>query len=114
MENLITGIHHVTALTSDAQTNVDFYTGILGLRLVKKTVNFDAKKVYHFYYGDSAGHPGTILTFFPYIGRAKGRHGKGFLNTTTFSVNYDSLDYWTSRLKRFNINFKDPQERLKS
>lgn len=112
MEKLITGIHHVTALASDAQRNIDFYAGILGLRLVKKTVNFDAPDVYHFYYGDELGHPGSILTFFPYSGLIRGRHGTGFLNTTTFSLPMASLDYWTARLKKFDINFKDPQERF--
>ena len=73
MEKLITGIHHVTAIVNDAQKNIDFYTGILGLRLVKKTVNFDAPEIYHFYYGDEAGTPGSILTFFPYSGLAGGR-----------------------------------------
>ncbi|HYK56076.1 MAG TPA: VOC family protein, partial [Flavisolibacter sp.] len=68
MQKLITGIHHVTAVASHAQKNIDFYTGILGLHLVKKTVNFDAQEVYHFYYGDEAGNPGTILSFFPYEG----------------------------------------------
>ncbi len=66
MGQLITGIHHVTAISSNAQKNVDFYTGVLGLRLVKKTVNLDAPEVYHFYYGDEKGNPGSILTFFPY------------------------------------------------
>jgi len=84
MSQLITGIHHVTALVGNAQKNIDFYAGILGLRLVKKTVNFDAPEVYHFYYGDEMGSPGSILTFFPYGDIMKGRHGKGMLNTTTF------------------------------
>ncbi|WP_255153732.1 VOC family protein [Ferruginibacter sp. HRS2-29] len=65
MEKLITGIHHVTIVAGGAQENIDFYAGFLGLRLVKKTVNFDAEDVYHFYYGDETGSPGTILTFFP-------------------------------------------------
>ncbi|HEV2830622.1 MAG TPA: VOC family protein, partial [Hanamia sp.] len=68
MKPLITGIHHITAIASDAQENIDFYAGFLGLRLVKKTVNFDAPEVYHFYYGDEEGNPGSILTFFPYSG----------------------------------------------
>lgn len=114
MEQLITGIHHVTALASSPQTNIDFYTGILGLRLVKKTVNFDAPDVYHFYYGDEVGHPGSILTFFPYNGLIKGRHGTGFLNTTTFSLPFNSLEYWMTRLKKFKVNFKDPQERFQN
>jgi len=82
------------------------------LRMVKKTVNFDAPGVYHFYYGDETGHPGSILTFFPYEGLAHGRHGKGMLNTTTFSLPMASMDYWLERLKRFNITYKQPQERF--
>ena len=112
MEQLITGIHHVTAIVSDAQKNIDFYTGILGLRLVKKTVNFDAPEVYHFYYGDEAGNPGSILTFFPYQGLVGGRHGKGMLNTTSFSVATISLEYWMERLQKFDIAFKQPKERF--
>ena len=112
MEKLITGIHHVTAIASGAQQNIDFYTGILGLRLVKKTVNFDGPDVYHFYYGDEAGNPGTILTFFPYAGLVQGRHGKGMLNTTTFSVPLNSLNFWLDRLKRFDVAYKKPQERF--
>ena len=112
MEQLITGIHHVTAIAGNPQKNIDFYTGILGLRLVKKTVNFDGPDVYHFYYGDEQGNPGSILTFFPYQGLVNGRHGKGMLNTTTFSVASASLDYWLQRMKRFGINYKKPQERF--
>jgi glyoxalase family protein len=109
---LVTGIHHVTALAGNPQKNIDFYAGILGLRLVKKTVNFDAPEVYHFYYGNETGQPGSILTFFPYGDIMKGRHGKGMLNTTTFSVPLSSLEYWEARLKKFNINYKQPQERF--
>jgi len=112
MDNLITGIHHVTALAGSPQKNLDFYAGILGLRLVKKTVNFDAPEVYHFYYGDELGQPGSILTFFPYGDIMKGRHGKGMLNTTSFSVPMTSFDYWQQRLKKFNVAFKQPQERF--
>lgn len=112
MDQLITGIHHVTAIAAGAQKNIDFYSGILGLRMVKKTVNFDAPGVYHFYYGDETGNPGSILTFFPYEGLAHGRHGKGMLNTTTFSLPLTSMDYWLDRLKRFNITYKQPQERF--
>ena len=112
MAQLITGIHHVTALADNAQTNMDFYCGILGVRMVKKTVNFDAPEVYHFYYGDEQGHPGTILTFFPYQGLTRGRHGKGMLNTTSFSVDASAMNYWLERLKRFGINYKTPEERF--
>src|SRR5947209_17903621 len=110
MGELITGIHHVTALADNSQKNIDFYTGILGIRLVKKTINFDAPEVYHFYYGNEIGSPGTILTFFPYTGISRGRHGKGMLNTTTFSIPYASLDYWLARLKKFNIAKQKPYE----
>ena len=114
MAGLITGIHHVTALAGSPQKNIDFYAGILGLRLVKKTVNFDAPEVYHFYYGDEVGHPGSILTFFPYGDIMSGRHGKGMLNTTSFSVQSSSLGYWEERLKKFNIKHKEAQERFSS
>lgn len=109
---LVTGIHHVTALAGSPQKNIDFYAGVLGLRLVKKTVNFDAPEVYHFYYGNETGQPGSILTFFPYGDIMKGRHGKGMLNTTSFSVPLSSLEYWENRFKKFNINYKQPQERF--
>jgi glyoxalase family protein len=112
MEKLITGIHHVTAVASSAQKNLDFYTGVLGLRLVKKTVNFDGPDVYHFYYGNETGSPGSILTFFPYEGLINGRHGKGMLNTTTFSVPYSSMNYWLARFKRFDVMYKMAQERF--
>lgn len=106
------GLHHVTALTSDAQKNLDFYAGILGLRLVKKTINFDAPDVYHLYYGDDVGHPGTILTFFPFTGLPSGRKGKGQLTVISFSVPADSLDYWMKRLSRFHVPFENPAERF--
>ena len=112
--NNITGLHHVTALTSNAQQNVNFYTGILGLRLVKKTINFDAPDVYHFYYGDEVGNPGTILTFFPFAGLPKGRKGKGQLTVTSFSIPENSLDYWLKRLTKFGIPFDNPAERFDS
>ena len=112
MEQLITGIHHITAVASNAQNNLYFYTEILGLRLVKKTVNFDGPDVYHLYYGDEGGNQGSIITFFPYSGLVNGRQGKGMLNTTTFSVPSASLDYWLERLHKFDIAHKSPQERF--
>lgn len=114
MSKLITGIHHVTAIASGAQKNLDFYCGILGLRLIKKTVNFDAPEVYHLYYGDEQGNPGSVITFFPYEGLRMGRHGKGMLTTTTFSVPSSSIGFWTERLKRFNVAYKEPQERFEN
>jgi glyoxalase family protein len=109
---LITGIHHITAISASVQENINYYTGILGLRLVKKTVNFDAPEVYHFYYGDASGTPGSILTFFPYSGLAGGRHGKGMLNTTTFSVPAGSEDYWFDRLSKYGVHHRQPEERF--
>ncbi|MXV51283.1 ring-cleaving dioxygenase [Pedobacter sp. HMF7647] len=108
----ITGIHHVTAIASSTSKNLHFYAGVLGLKLIKQTVNFDAPEVYHLYYGNETGQPGSVMTFFPYEGLVKGRHGKGMLNTTTFSVPLSSLDYWINRLKSFDILYKEPEERF--
>jgi glyoxalase family protein len=94
------GIHHITAITADAPRNVDFYARLLGLRLVKKTVNFDAPDVYHLYYGDNAGSPGSILTFFEFPGAAPGRAGAGMLHTIVWRVGSDAaLDFWAGRLE---------------
>ena len=112
MKKLITGLHHVTALASDAQKNYDFYSGVLGLRMVKKTINFDAPEVYHLYYGNENGSPGTIMTFFPYSGIPRGRKGKGQLTVTSFSASVDSMDYWIRRLDRFHIKHEAPQKRF--
>jgi glyoxalase family protein len=108
----ITGIHHITALASDVQRNINFYSGLLGLRFIKQTVNFDDPGVYHLYYGDETGTPGSILSFFPYSGIRQGRHGNGLVNTTTFSVPMDSIGYWEDRFKRHGVNYKDAQERF--
>jgi glyoxalase family protein len=113
MNNLISGLHHITALASDAQKNLDFYAGILGLRLVKKTINFDAPDVYHLYYGNERGSPGTIMTFFPYEGIPQGRKGKGQLTVTSFSIPENSLDYWMKRLNKFQVAYAGPQHRFK-
>lgn len=112
MTKLVTGIHHITAIASDAQENVNFYSGILGLRLVKKTINFDAPDVYHLYFGNEKGLPGTILTFFPFPDIAKGRKGKGQLTVTSFSIPENSMDYWLKRLDKFQIAYRGPQQRF--
>lgn len=112
MSKLIKGLHHITALASDAQKNVNFYAGILGLRFVKKTINFDAPEIYHLYYGNEQGSPGTILTFFPYPGIPQGRKGKGQLTVTSFSIPENSIDYWLKRLNKFKIAHEDPQQRF--
>jgi glyoxalase family protein len=93
------GLHHVTAITGDAPRNVDFYARLLGLRLVKKTVNFDQPDVYHLYFGDERGTPGSILTFFEFPGAAKGRAGDGMVHTIQWRVaSDDALAFWASRL----------------
>jgi glyoxalase family protein len=93
----MSGIHHVTAIAGKALRNFDFYTHILGLRFVKKTVNFDDPGTYHLYYGDRVGHPGTVLTFFPWEHAAPGRGGVGFTQQTSFRVPTASIGYWTHR-----------------
>lgn len=112
METLINGLHHVTTLAGDTQRNVDYYTDILGLRLVKKTVNFDAPDVYHLYYGNETGDPGTILTFFPYGGIPRGRKGVGQLTYTAFSTPTASLRFWMDRLHERNIPYAGPYKRF--
>ncbi len=100
------GIHHVTAIAGDPQQNVDFYAGLLGLRFVKRTVNFDDPGTYHLYFGDDAGHPGTILTFFPWPGAPRGRHGAGQVTAVSFSVPPGSLVYWEERFRRHGVAFE--------
>jgi glyoxalase family protein len=107
-----TGIHHVTAISGGPQRNVDFYAGILGLRLVKKTVNFDDPETYHLYYGDGAGSPGTIMTFFPWAHAPGGRIGAGQLVVTSFSIPATSLGYWTERLVEKGVRFERPRDRF--
>jgi glyoxalase family protein len=94
----VTGIHHVTAIAGDPQRNLDFYTEVLGLRLVKLTVNFDDPATYHFYFGNHDGTPGSILTFFPWLGAARGTVGVGQVSAAAFAVAPGSLDWWLARL----------------
>jgi glyoxalase family protein len=118
----IPGIHHVTAISGDPQANVDFYTGILQQRLVKKTVNFDAPDTYHLYYGDYAGSPGTILTFFPFAGATPGRAGPGMASAYAYTIPAAAFDDWADRAAAFGnssittrfgarvITLRDPDE----
>ncbi len=112
MKQLITGIHHITAIAGDPQANVDIYTGLLGMRLVKKTVNFDAPEVYHFYYGDENGAPGSILTFFPYGELVHGRAGKGMITTIAFSVPSAAKQYWKERLVKYDVAYTNAEKRF--
>ncbi|WP_238996603.1 ring-cleaving dioxygenase [Paenibacillus pinistramenti] len=98
------GIHHITAFAGDPQANVDFYAGVLGLRLVKKTINFDAPEIYHLYFGNEGGSPGTIITFFPAPGSRRGRIGGGQVGITTYVVPAGALPFWEERLRRFGIS----------
>jgi glyoxalase family protein len=104
MDRAIPGIHHITAITSDPQQNIDFYMGMLGQRLIKRTVNFDDPGSYHFYFGDEQGHPGTIMTFFAWPGAPRGRQGVGQISATAYSVPAGSLDFWTDRLRAHGVD----------
>jgi len=108
----VRGIHHVTAIASDPQRNLDFYGGVLGLRLVKRTVNFDDPKTYHFYFGDEAGTPGSILTFFPWPGAHRGRQGPGQVAVTSFSVLPSAVGFWIERMVRYGIYYEGPSKRV--
>jgi glyoxalase family protein len=99
----IPGLHHVTAIASDPQRNLDFYVGLLGLRFVKRTVNFDDPGTYHFYFGDNRGTPGTILTFFPWPGARRGTRGTGQIESTAFAISRDSIGYWLDRFKEQHV-----------
>jgi glyoxalase family protein len=103
MKNNIRGLHHVTAIASDPQRNLDFYVGLLGLRFVKRTVNFDDPGSYHFYFGDNRGTPGTILTFFPWPGARRGIRGTGQIEATAFAIARDSIGYWVERCKQQHV-----------
>jgi len=103
MENQILGIHHVTAIAGNAKKNHDFYTTVLGLRLIKKTVNFDDPHTYHFYYGNEEGTPGTVLTFFPWEGIQTGRRGTRQVTEIGLSVPAGSLPFWQERLEANNV-----------
>lgn len=105
------GLHHVTAIAGDPQRNAEFYLRALGLRLVKTTVNFDDPGTYHLYYGDEAGRPGTLLTFFPFGRVAPGRHGNGQATTTAFSVPTESIGFWQRHLREAGVEVSDVAER---
>ena len=106
------GLHHVTAVAGPAQRNLDFYTRVLGLRLVKKTVNFDDPGTYHFYFGDEAGSPGTILTFFPWPHAAPGRSGIGETFETQFRIPEGAVGYWTHRFVTHGVSHDAPVKRF--
>ena len=108
----LAGIHHITTFASDPQTNVDFYTNILNLRLVKVTINFDDPSTYHLYFGNNAACPGSILTFFPIIRAVPGRRGIGEVTATAFAIPAGSVHYWQTRLARLGVGTSSPQHRF--
>jgi glyoxalase family protein len=112
MEDKILGIHHITAIAGDAQRNYDFYTKTLGLRLVKKTVNFDDPGTYHFYYGNETGTPGTILTFFPWTHVRPGRTGTGMATDIGYAVPAGSLDFWVNRFAEQKVPHSEVKEQF--
>lgn len=103
LKSQIKGLHHMTSIASDASENNAFFTTVLGLRRVKKTVNFDAPDVYHLYYGDETGAPGSVMTYFPFTNAARGRKGVGEVGETVFSVPQGAVDYWKERLGTFDV-----------
>lgn len=112
MEDRILGIHHITAIAGNAKRNYDFYTKVLGLRFVKKTVNFDDPHTYHFYFGDETGTPGTIITFFPWDNITTGRRGTGMATEIGYSVPEGSLGEWIKRFEQYNIIYNKPAEKF--
>jgi len=112
MENRILGLHHITAIAVNAKRTLEFYTKILGLRLVKKTVNFDDPGTYHFYFGDEKGTPGGILTFFPWEGIRQGNTGTGMATDIGYAVPLDSLEFWADRLKHYQVKHEEIEEKF--
>jgi glyoxalase family protein len=112
MENKVLGLHHITAIATSAKRNFDFYTRVLGLRFVKKTVNFDDPKTYHLYYGNEQGAPGTILTFFPWEATRAGRVGTGMATEIGYSIPEGSLEFWENRFVENKIKYQMTNERF--
>jgi glyoxalase family protein len=111
MKNELPGLHHITAIATDPQQNVDFYAGVLGLRLVKITINYDDPGSYHLYYGDESGSPGSILTFFAWPGGPPGTRGTAQATVTSFSVPEGSLGYWQKQFDQHHVRYEKPVRR---
>jgi glyoxalase family protein len=108
----ISGIHHITAISSDPRKTVDFYTQVLGLRMIKLTVNYDDPGTYHLYFADKTGAPGTVLTFFPWLYASRGRQGTGLTAATAYSVPPGAMNYWIDRFAAMAVNFDTPISRF--
>jgi glyoxalase family protein len=109
----ILGIHHITAIAGDPQQNINFYSGLLGLRLVKLTVNFDDPETYHLYYGDQIGHPGSILTFFLWRDSPRGLRGTGQATITSFAISPESTSFWKERLRKSGVKTEESEGQFK-
>lgn len=112
MTTMSPGIHHITAVAGDPRRNVAFYRDVLGLRLVKKTVNFDDPGTYHLYYGNETGAPGTIITFFPWAGVGRGRAGLGMAVETAYAIPASAVPYWIERLIAKGVDHDPPVKRF--
>lgn len=112
IKGLVSGLHHITSISGSARNNARFYTEILGLQFVKRTVNFDSPETWHLYYGDKTGNPGSITTFFPYSGITRGKSGNKSVVSTMFSVDHSALDFWIKRFKTHQIDFRGPFQRF--
>ncbi len=112
MTDKLTGIHHITAIAGAAQTNFDFYTRTLGLRVIKRTINFDDPNTHHFYFGDRLGNPGSLITFFPWAGARKGKRGTGQVAQVAYAIPEHSLDYWIQRLRTAGLQVDGPADRF--
>lgn len=108
----IAAIHHITAIAGDAQANIDFYVGVLGMRMIKRTVNFDDPGTYHLYFADSEGSPGTVLTFFPWPQAKRGTPGVGEVKTTALAIAPESIGWWSDRLRRLGVEHRTPFQRF--
>jgi glyoxalase family protein len=111
-QQLITGLHHITSISGSPRNNVRFYTEILGLKFVKKTINYDSPDTWHLYYGDGMGRPGTIITFFPFSGISRGKSGNRSVTSTIFSIDENALSFWMERLNTHHIEYKGPFKRF--
>lgn len=105
MDKATSGIHHISAIVGHPQENIDFYAGVLGLRMVKQTVNFDDPGTYHLYFGNNEGKPGTIITFFPWANAFQGEIGDGQVGVTSYAIPRGALEFWKDRFKKFKISY---------
>lgn len=114
MNKATRGIHHISAIVGHPQENIDFYAGVLGLRMVKQTVNFDDPGTYHLYFGNNEGKPGTIITFFPWANAFHGEIGDGQVGVTSYAIPKGSLGFWRERFEQFIISYTTEKDLAKN